>query len=209
MTWIIKENLQGDLDKIEIGIREIILRLSIIDPLPGFKGALVNCLILLFHKAFSNRGNFIFTANSSQSTNIPQQQTLLAGTNGGGVIWRNPNWFLNVVGSMWETGVGEVGYLGHWQTTPALSAIKDCGVNASTKHRTGTIAFLLNHYERMSPSGAPFFKCDPSIGGAQKCWQPEYCTQWSIHRTFSFNLSLQKEIRDSAICFNEGLIDLL
>ena len=65
---------------------------------------------------------------------------------------------------MWETGVGEVVYLGHWQTTPALSAIKDCGVNASTKHRTGTIAFLLNHYERMSPSGAPFFKCDPTIG---------------------------------------------
>ena len=160
-------------------------------------------------QAFSNRSNYTFTANSSQSTNIPRRQTLLAGTNGGGVIWRNPNWFLNVVGSMRETGVGEVGYLGHWQTTPALSAIKDCGVNASTKHRTGTIAFLLNHYERMSLSGAPFFKCDHSIGGAQKCWQPEYCTQWSIYRTFSFNLSLQKEIRDNAICLNEGLIDLL
>ena len=52
---------------------------------------------------------FIFHAGNG-NTNIPQQQTGLAGTNDGRAIWRNPSWFLNVVGSMREGG-GLVDYL--------------------------------------------------------------------------------------------------
>ena len=101
--WLIQDR------QLRVNKREILLWLSRrnIDPLPGRWPDWSNARYV-FHKNISqNLGIYsVFRVNgSTKSTkNIPQRQTWLAGTNGGGVIWRNPNWFLNVVGSMLEGG---------------------------------------------------------------------------------------------------------